>query len=124
MLDDLHDLQIDPKLVQSLIDQFGHAVPVMQKHRFLGWRWSTRKSWLWIDDLGLFWHIRKTSGPQPYRRGSLIGIDVMQHDGRLSFQGSGTGCWAVAITMWPVKDPKEARRVFLDVAEKIKKAAE
>lgn len=73
------------------------------------------KGWLSIKDNGDFWHVMYINGKDTHQplSGPALAADFLKASGERKIGPMNlTGSWKSALSMWPVKDEREATLIF------------
>jgi hypothetical protein len=109
------------KRIEALFSKHGESVEI---GRTLG---IFSKGWLSISDRGDFWDILYTSSKDTHSYqplyGPALGADFLKASGERKIGPRDlTGAWKTALSLWPVRDEREAVAVFETVKGYIERA--
>ena len=118
--------------IEMLAEQVGNAVQVVEgveRKRVLG---STSRNvfygWLWIEEKKArwggkaYWRVFLANGEkthQPSVDDPCFAADFQKANGQPYRRFGLTGAWDSALSMWPVRDEKEATRIIDLVSSRI-----
>ena len=102
--------------ISRLMERFGRSVQIFERKHVLGFIPITlSRGWLWIEDANDHWSVTLANGKTTHQPldGPALGADFRKDNGERKIGPFDlTGAWKSAISMWPIRNEKEAARVF------------